>query len=403
LRLTHASTAPTGNTITLSANTTKSHAKDTPVYIIRYDQIEYSHADTETGSKTVLATNTIDPTMVENFYQDTTSSSGYYFTRFKDSVNTLYSAYSDPIPFSGYALNTFGAAMNSAMKELNYQFSDNLTFDMMVGWANEMLSLVRGKLKKWSTNQEFDSVLGTASQGVRKFSMPTTIYDPNTNKSVNNVRVGNAYPLNYMDHSEYLQATEGVSYTEVATLAVVADTSLVLDDTSDLEDSGSIDVYVSGTKYTVEYTANSKATNTLTVDTDQITYAFPVDSPVWQNVEEGSPEYYAILDGYLYLWPMIDSTYEGENVYIDFYTDIISVDSEADVITGPRYDALKQYLKHKIRAVMENSGKENLKDPSYVIFREIIGDAIRLEELGTNQGFVPRNKAVYGGQAKSKR
>jgi hypothetical protein len=206
-----------------------------------------------------------------------------------------------------------------------------------------------------------------------------------------------------MDHSEYLQATEGVSYTEVATLAVVADTSLVLDDTSDLEDSGSIDVYVSGTKYTVEYTANSKVTNTLTVATDQITYAFPVDSPVWQNVEEGSPEYYAILDGYLYLWPMIDSTYEGENVYMDFYTDIISVDSEADVITGPRYDALKQYLKYKIRAVMENSGKEDMKDPSYTLFREIIGDAIRLEELGTNQGFVPRNKAVYGGQAKSKR
>lgn len=401
--LTHSATEPTGNTITLASNTTKAHPKDTPVYILLFNQVEISNATTLTGSKSVLSTTAIDPTRLETLYTDSAGSTGYYFTRYKNSITSVYSEYSDAIPVGGLEANTIGAVFGEAMDELHADYSDLLTFEMMLGWSNEFLSLVRGKMKKWSNIQEFDYVAGTVSGGVRRFVMPTTIYDANSNKSVNNVRVGNAYPLNYIDHAEYLQATEGISYTEVATQATAGQTSLVLDDTSDLDSTGSIDVFVFGTKYSIEYTANTKATNTLTVDSDQITVTLPVDSQVWQNIDEGSTEYYAIWDGYIYLWPIIDSTYEGENFYMDFYTDIVRVDSEGDVIYSPRYDALKHYLKWKIRATLEAGGKEDLKDPSYQMFKEIISDAIRLEDSGQNLGFVPRGVAPFGGRSKNKR
>ncbi len=397
---THASTAPTGFTITLASSTTKSHSKDTPVYIIDYDQIEFSHADTLTGGKTLLGSSpyAIDPEEDEMHYNDTTSTSGYYFTRYKNSITSDYSDYSDAIPYDGLPVNTVGYAIDTAMNELSARFTEKLTFGMLIGFAIQMLHLVRGKLKSWSKYQEFDYNVGTMSQGVRRYAMPSTIYDPNSNRSILNLRVGKEFPITYIDRSEYLQATEGTAYTEVATEAAVSATSLVLDDTSDLPDSGSIDVYVSGTKYTIEYTDNTKSTNTLTVGSDQITVILPVDSPVWYGVEENDPQYYSVWDGYIYPWPMITSTYEGENLTMDFNTDIETIDSQMDYIYGTKFDMLIPYLKWKIRAIVENSGKEDLKDLSYQEFRELLADSLKNDYLAEIDSFQPRGNVVYGGR-----
>lgn len=403
LILTHAATAPTGNTVTFASNTTKAHAKDTPVYIVLFNQIEVSNAATVAGAKSVLDTSTINPETVINTYVDYSGSSGYYFTRFKNSITSVYSDYSGAIPVTGLASNTVGYAINQALEELSMSIGGNITYDKLFGMTNQMLRFVRGKLKKWSNNQEFDYNVGTLSMGVRRFAMPTTCYDVNSNRSVLAVRAGNDTPLDYIDRAEYLQATEDIAYTEVATEGTVGATSLVLDDTSNLPDSGSVDVYVSGTKYTIEYTDNTKASNTLTVDSSEITVTLPVDSQVWYNVEENDPTYYSIWDGYLYIWPMITSDYEGMNLNMDFYTDISEVDSEEDIIVGPRFDMLVHYLKFKIRAISENGGKEDLKDPSYLQFREILQDAIRNEELGERNGFVPRGNVPYGGRSKQVR
>lgn len=397
---THASTAPTGYTVTLASNLAKPHPKDTPVYIIAYDQIEFSHADTLTGDKTVLATSNIDPEEDEMMYEDTANTSGYYFTRYVNSIPTpdTYSDYSDAIPYDGLPVNTVGYAIDTAMNELSARFTEKLTFGMLIGFVTQMLRLVRGKLKSWSKYQEFDYNIGTMSQGVRRYAMPSTIYDPNSNRSILNLRVGKEFPITYIDRSEYLQATEGTAYTEVATQAAVSATSLVLDDTSDLPDSGSIDVYVSGTKYTIEYTDNTKSTNTLTVEDDQITVILPVDSPIWYGVEENDPQYYSVWDSYIYPWPMITSTYEGENLTMDFNTDIETIDSQMDYIYGTKFDMLIPYLKWKIRAIVENSNKEDLNDPSYQEFRELLADALKNDYSAEIDSFQPRGNVVYGGR-----
>lgn len=395
---THAATAPTGFTVTLASSTTKPHPKDTPVYIYAFDQIEFSHADTLSGVKSVLGSVTnLDPELDTMMYEDTTNTTGYYFTRYYNSITGIYSDYSDGIPYTGMPDNTFGYALDNAMNELGAKFTDKLTYGMCLGFGKQMLRLVRGKLKKWAKYQEYDYVAGTMSMGTRRFAMPSTCYDQNSDRSILTVRVADGTPLTYIDKSEYIQATKDIVYTEVATQAAVGATSLVLDDTSDLDDDGSIDVYVSGTKYTIEYTVNTRSTNTLTVAADQITVITTVDSPAIQGVEEGTPEFFSVWDGYIYTFPYITSDYSGRNLIMDFYTDIETINSDMDLIYGTKFDMLIPYLKFKIRAITENNGKEDLKDPSYQEFRELLNDAIKNDGSAEIESFRPRYKAIYGG------
>lgn len=449
---THATTSPTGFTITLASATTKPHHKDCPVYIIAYDQIEFSN-----GAKTVLVTSNIDPEMDVMTYEDSVNTSGYYFTRYVNSIGPTYSDYSDGVPFTGFPTNTVGYAIDTAMNELDAKFSEKLTYSMCIGFAKQMLALVRGKLKKWSKYQKYNEPIETVSQGVRSYAMPSDIFDKDSDRSIINLKVGHDIPLTYIDRSEYIQATEDVVYTEVAEEAVAGQTYLTLDDTSDLDDTGSIDVYVSGVKYTIEYTKNVRYSqsispskspsispsispsssasssispsaspssspsssaspsaspsvspsvsipNTLIVDSDQITITLPVNTPVWQNIEEGKPDYFSVWDGNIYLWPMISSSYEGLNLTMDYMTEIETINSDMDVIQGTKFDMLIPYLKYKIRAVIENNGKENLQDPSNLEFRELLSDAIKNDGSAEIDSFRPRNSVIYGGRKHNSR
>lgn len=77
------------------------HAIGEPVYRLDYNQVEFSHATTETGSKTVIATNEIQVDDLNTRYEDTTYTTGYGFVRFKNSTTTTYSAYSDSYNYAG--------------------------------------------------------------------------------------------------------------------------------------------------------------------------------------------------------------------------------------------------------------------------------------------------------------
>lgn len=395
---THSVTPPSGFTVTLASALTKPYSKDTNVSILAFDQIEFSWSATLAGAKTVLDTLNIDPEQDEMMYEDSTNTSGYYFTRYKNSITGLFSDYSDGIPYSGLPINTVGYAIDTALNELGQPITEKLTFSMLIGFARQMLKLVRGKLNSWSRYIEYDQNFGTVSGGVRRYALPTAVYDQFSNRSIKNLRVGNDAVLAPVNRDEYLRMTENASYTEIATQAVAFDTSLVLDDTSDLDDEGSVDVYKSGTKYTVTYTTNTKSTNTLSgipaSGNGSITVTLPVDSQVWQGVTGYDPEYYTVMDGYVYVWPIISDTYEGRNLTGDYLTDLEDIDSQMDIITGPKFDMLLPYLKFKIRAITENNGMENLQDPSHQEFRELLRDAIDKEPLPNNTCFTPRHKTV---------
>ena len=94
---THASTAPSGNTVTLVATgLVEAHPAGTVVYVIPWNQVRFYKAATEidanvsyTGLTALATAQNIDPTEVDNVYVDTTVSSGFLYYRFSDSINTI--------------------------------------------------------------------------------------------------------------------------------------------------------------------------------------------------------------------------------------------------------------------------------------------------------------------------
>lgn len=376
----HSATAPTGTTITLSTTLVKSHPKDTKVYIIPYNQITIFHSTTETGAKTEITSISIDAEKSETVYEDKTYSSGYYFIRYYNSVSTANGDYSDPIPYAGLGSNTVGYIINFAMSELKKEFSDVLTFDTLLDEVNACLRYVRGKLKRWSNVQEFDYVVDQLNRGEYKFALPTTYYDKNSDRSCLGLRVGDKI-LDRIDWTEFKEKMEDVHHTTVSTAITSGDTSIVLDSTDDFDSSGTVHIYSSNTLYTITYTGNTKSTNTLT-GCSGITADLASGLDVWQGESEGTPDYFTIADGYLYIWNLTNSTHQGENIYMDFYTDIVEVDSDADEITLARYDMVKHWVKWAIKNITERKGTPDFTDGDWVMFNTCLNDAIRRESSG---------------------
>lgn len=200
---TSSSTSPTGTTVTLSAALSKSHPKDTKVYIIPYDQVEFYNSATLAGDKTTLTTIGIDPEKDETTYTDTTDS-GYYYIRWYNSVSNTYSDYSDPIPYGGYGSNTVGYIVDKAMKELNKQFSDKLTYDMVIAEINACLRFIRGELRKWSNTEVFNYELDAALvENDYTWTLPSDYYDKNSSRSMLQIWLEGQDNLTYLDKQEF--------------------------------------------------------------------------------------------------------------------------------------------------------------------------------------------------------
>ena len=84
------------------------HSINEPLYRISYNQIEFSRATTPTGTKTVLATNEIQPDDEYTRYVDATNTTGYGFVRFKNATTSVFSSYSSAIPYTGYTSKSLG-------------------------------------------------------------------------------------------------------------------------------------------------------------------------------------------------------------------------------------------------------------------------------------------------------
>jgi len=387
---THSSTAPSGTTVTLLTTLVKNHPKDTPVYIIPYDQAEFSHSATTTGVKSVLSLQTVDPEREGNRWDEPTQNSGYVFTRFYNSISAVYSNYSDPYPFSGLGMNTFGYVIEDASAYLDPD--GKIPFERKIRIINKCLRYIRGKLKKWNTFQEFDYVVDQVERGKYEYDMPTTAYDRNSNKSVLSVRVGSGNYLQYMDKREMVSALKDSIHTTVATEPTVGQVTLVLADAHNLSSSGSVDVFYNDTLYNVTYTGITS--NTLTgvpaSGTGSITVAFPVGTNVWYGENEGEPTHYSVYDGKLVTLPMADSDYAGQDLIMDFYTDVVEVDSEADEITLGRYDMVYYYLTWELRNIQERNGKKDYSDGDWMMFKEIMVDAIKKETSGQKYKMKPK-------------
>ncbi len=375
----HSTTVPSGTTVTLATNLVKSHPKDTKVYIIPYNQVSFYSASTVTGDKTTLTTTAIDPEKEETTYADSATISGYYFARWYNSVASTYGDYSDALAITGHASNTVGYIINHAMTSLHKEFTDVLTYNKLLEEINSCFRYIKGKLKRWSNVQEFDYTVGQMNRGEYNWSLPTTYYDKNSNRSMLQVKYGND-PLDYKDKKEFDDYFEDVVKTTVATTAVLGATSIVLTSSDDFPETGTFKVYISNTAYDITVTANDQSTNTLTCSAT--TVEIPSGTNVWYGESENTPEYFSVWDGKLYVWPLCGSTNYGYNIYADFYTDIVEVNSDSDEITLARHDMVKHWIKWAIKNITERNGTPDFTDGDWVMFNTCLTDAIRRESSG---------------------
>jgi len=393
---THSATEPTESTIELASDLQFAHSVYTKITILLYDQVEFSHSVTETSAKIPLDYNgnialtnglvSLTGDSEEVRCDDETYSSGYYWVRYKNSIEATFSSYTGPVPYTGFADNTVGKIIAKALKRCHLKgFTEFIDYDFCIDEINECLRFVSGKLKTWSKLQNFDYVLGQTARGTYKYALPSDIYETENNKSILNVRVGKDIRLiwkNKTDWEEDIMA--GVVQTQVTTEASAGGTTLEIDNSYDFPDSGSVNVYISGTIYTLTYTGVTRSatagvlTGIPASGTGAITVTIPVDTNVWYGESEGKPAHYTVYGGYLYI-ELPSATYDNLNVYLDYWTVPTKVDSDEDTLDAFRFDACLHWLIWAINAQQKNKGKRDMTDADYITFLQILSDYIRTE------------------------
>lgn len=379
----HASTAPSGSTITLTANTSFAHFTGEKVYRIEFNQVEISTAATISGSKTVLVTQALQAEQRETLYLDTSVSTGYYFARFKASVAGTFGSYSDPVIYDGFASNTLGYMVERALSDLELTLSEKISWKDCFEWVNSGLRLIQGKLMRWPEHYSYNTSIGTTARGVNTITMPTDVYDSETNKSILGLRIGTGKNLFYLDPRTFDAQLEGVASTVVTSQAAVGATTLNITNSYDFADSGTVDVYVSGTKYSITYTAVTRSTTVGALTgvpasgTGSVTVIIPAATPVWQGETEGTPQEFTVRNGAIEFWPLCDTAHKNMNVWADYSKVATSVNTQTDTIDFQRFDMLQDYLTFRMDAKANNNGKLDFKNGFYAQFKERMNDAIR--------------------------
>src|SRR3990167_8348381 len=213
---THASTAPSGNTVTLVvAGLVEAHPAGTVVKVIPWNQVRFYRSATEDDANAdasnlsaLAAAQNIDPTQVDNIYVDTTITSGFFYHRFSDSINSVNDIYSDPIPYTAiqvqFAENKVGYILEFVRRKLGHEWDERFSKQAAIDEVNACLRYMQGKLKRFSRYLVADYVVGQTARGVFDFALPADIYDNETNKSIIQMRIGTATdPLIPLDEREF--------------------------------------------------------------------------------------------------------------------------------------------------------------------------------------------------------
>lgn len=380
-----------GTALTVAA-LSLAHGKGAELQKVLFDQWKiYGNSSNSTTGLTLIATIDQTPDAPVTTYVNAGTEYAYYFVLPYDSVNaTDGDAYSDGVASTGHAELSVGKVVQKAMWGANAKMEGSITEEWLFSEINDCLRYVTGKMKRWMSLQSFDYSLGSAELGDWSWSMPSDIEEPDFHRSILGVRVGDGDRLTWKDKREWETLLYDVTRTQVTTQASAADTTLEIDNSYDFADSGTVNVFISGTKYDITYTGVTRSTTAGVLTgvpasgSGSISVTIPVDTDVWQGVDTGKPLYFTVFDDKLFIYPIIGSDYDYTNIWMDYFTNRTAVDSYGDVLEHRRYDAVKHWLIWKIRARLRGDGKLDMKDGDYLIFMDILED-IKLYELGAQK------------------
>ncbi len=394
--LTHGSTVPSGTTVTLASNLVKTHPVGSKVRVIAFDRFELSQASTAAGSKTVLTVTpsstfnppsglgtglvAVDATLRVQAHWSDEHTSGFYFARYKNSITSDFSGYSDALAFGGWDESTVGYMIEYGLKELGLTLSEKITRTGCYQWINECLREIAGKLIRWPEHYNFNYALTALTAGDYQYALPADIYDNESNRSILAVRIGaSGTPLTYLDPIEFEEKQNRLVETTAAEAGDVGETALDLTNAADFATSGTVYYYVSGTQYSFTYTG--KSSNTLTgipaSGTGSITQAITSGDAMYQSATFGAPTHFTVREGSLDLSCIPGAQQHGKTIYLDYAMVVTSVDSDGDTIDLQRYDMVQNCLTWRMDMKARNTGKLDMQDGHYLKYKEKLNDAIR--------------------------
>ncbi|MDE2312387.1 MAG: hypothetical protein KGJ93_04870 [Patescibacteria group bacterium] len=422
---THASTAPSGNTVTLAANLAQPHAAGTVVYIIRANQVHFFQSTLQVDANvdasslvSLAAAKAIDPTSINNHFDDSTYSAGYYYYRFEDSVNNVQLQYSSGIPWEErqpqWAQNQVGYLLEKARRKIGFEWGDKFSKQDAIDEINDCFDYIDGAQLRWQRHMVNDYVLGQLSMGDFEFNMPANIYDPNSTRSILQLRIaGQITPLFYRDLKEFDNLMEEAVFTTIRVQANPGDTTLQVVNSDNFpipsgSSSGTVHGFATNVDDAITYTGVTVSptagilTGVPTTGTGAITVVQPVGTKIWNKPEQAEPRWFTVIKGKIRIWPLAQAQFVNLDVLMDFYTVANRVQFESDTLDEDRYDMVQKWLLWKAKSYTRNNGKDDLQDSDFLLFQDSLKNAIRFKRSQKFKWTPKINQILYPGRRTSR-
>lgn len=381
---------PGGVSIPLRDSLQFDHPQDTKIYIVDYNRVEFNSATTVTGTKSTLTAYpiAIQADQKETIYYDTALSSGFYFARFNNSIESVNSDFSDAIPFGGYADNTVTAIKQRALDSVDEEIGGLITHDFLNKALWEGRREYHQAPGKRPFRRKFGTDIGDVTTGIYRIVLPEDAEKPHTGENVYGVRIGTEANMMYYDKKEFDFDYRNKPHSTLDAAYATNSRDLYLANARDFANSG----VVSLEQTNVEYSAKSNSGGTLRISV-QGSYAVSSGADVWQNVSYGLPSKFTVFgtpggSSYVYFNTPIDTLYAGQNIYLDYYRTLVDLDSDADTLDEPNYDMFTNYLSWKIKQ-RKDRGLKAADDMDFQQWMLKKGTALASEHLSADIRIFP--------------
>lgn len=390
----HTSTAPTGTTVTLNANTVYAHNRDTPIYVIDRNQVEFSRATTLTGSKSVLGTVDIMCDQLHTTYKDVTNSTGFGFYRFSNSADSAFTGYSESYPYAGYGQKTLKRVIDAAcllvgqVDELgNPQLPTSFSRESAVIAVNDCQLEMKELRHRWSYLTNFNYAVSELATGQDSYSLPSDIAQGEGSLSIFAARIGAQKDMKFIDKEILNERRENVVKDSLGSaITATSNTTVTLTDSSDFDSSGSFTVVDDDNTGIdpISYTSNNKATNVVSGVTG-IAETHAAGSLVWQGITFGKPTRYAVYEDTIVLDPPPAVAWDNYNLLIDAYINPVVIDDLADEVDFPP-SVIKPYLAWRIAQIVDQTKAPNLyglylAEQAKILRKESTGQVTRMKPI----------------------
>jgi len=389
---TSSATGPTGSTVTLNSVLLFDHPQDTKVTIVDWDRVQHWWAATVIGTKETLTAYPIylQVDQPETLYNDLAKSSGYYFTRFNETVGSGYSDYSDPLPYADYADHTVFKIKERALSNTGEKIDENLITHKFL---NDSLWQARREYHNSPGKRPFRKKLGVSlgdvTTGMWRINAPSDLEAPYTAENIYGVRIGTNDNLNYYDKKDFDADYRGVAQTWLNSAYTIGDQDIWCNDVSNFGDSGSVVI----NDDTIEYSAKGVSGGTLRISVAG-GHNHDLASDVWQNASFGLPDRFTfIIDPYgsasICFNRPLETSYVNQDIFCDYYKTLVEYDSDADELDEPQFDMFVPYLEYRIKQRKNRGNIDITSDSSYKEWLMLKANALSNEQLETEINFYP--------------